>query len=138
MADGTTIQLDTTVLDRLIRDVPEQADQWLRGVGNQILDDIVLSFGDSPPGREYQHRTVRHVASQPGYPPNVDTGALRASLRLVRLGRLHYQIQDGVEYGAYLEAGTATIAARPFVAPVFFDWRENKLARDMQAFGLLP
>lgn len=138
MADGIEIRLDTTLLDRLIRDVPEEADRWLRGVGNQIVDEIVLSFGDSPPGREYRRKSVVHVASQPGYPPNVDTGALRASIRLVKIGRLHYQVQDGVEYGAYLEVGTESIGARPFVAPVFNEWREARLARDLQAFGVLP
>jgi len=136
--DGIDIRMDTELLDRLIRETPEKADAWLRGVGNQMLNQIELSFGDSPPGREYQRKSVTHLASQPGYPPNVDTGALKASMRLVKMADLHFQITDGVEHGIHQEMGTETIAARPFVAPVFNEWRERKLAQDMREFGLLP
>jgi len=33
-----------------------------------------------------------------------------------------YWIQDGVEYGLYLEEGTENMGARPFIAPVFDQW----------------
>ena len=95
-------------------------DRWLRGVGNQMVGDIVLSFGTSPPGRQYGS----HVASVPGHPPNVDTGDLRNSIRLIKVGNLRYRIVDGVSYGAELELGLREgVAARPFIEPVFADWQ---------------
>ena len=94
-------------------------DKWLRGVGNQMVGDIVLSFGTSPPGRTYG----KHVASQPGYPPNVDVGDLSRSIKLVKKGNLNYRIVDGVSYGAELELGTREkVEARPFIEPVFAKW----------------
>jgi hypothetical protein len=104
-------------------------DQWLRGVAEEMKNDIVLSFGTSPAGRTYQRGRRTHVASQPGFPPNVDLGALRASMHVEPAGKLSYHIADGVEYGIDLEDGRERIAPRPFVQPVFSDW-QKKIAAD--------
>ena len=119
------IKVDTRKMQNIIRNEPERADRWLRGVANEILGDIVLSFNTSPPGRSYKRGNKAHVASQPGYPPNVDTGALHASMQARPAGRLKYEIHDGVEYGYHLEMGTEHIAPRPFVGPVFDDWQKK-------------
>ena len=114
---GAKVTIDDTVLKQIQADDAGR-DRWLRGVGNQILGDIVKSFGDSPPGQQYGD----HVASQPGYPPNVDDNVLRPSMKLQKIRKLNYQIQDGTDYGIKLEDGIG-VEARPFVRPVFDEWQ---------------
>lgn len=114
------VVLNDAELTRIIQQQPEQAESWLDGVAQQITNEIVQSFGTSPPGRSYGN----HVASSPGYPPNVDTGALSGSIRWEPAGVLTRRISDGVTYGYYLEMGTESIEARPFVRPVFNRWNE--------------
>ena len=125
------VRIDTRKMQNIIRNQPERADAWLRGVANEILGDIVLSFNTSPPGRSYTRGETTHIASQPGYPPNIDTGALEASMGVRRLKQLRYEIHDGVDYGIHLELGTERMAARPFVGPVFDDW-QRKIQRDAE------
>ncbi|GIL09276.1 MAG: hypothetical protein BroJett033_7870 [Chloroflexota bacterium] len=129
MSDGR-IDLDLSGLDRVLALEPQRVAAWLDGVAEAIVTEIVLSFGTSPPGRTHTRGSVAHVASQPGYPPNVDTAALRASIRWEPTGPLERTIMDGVEYGVYLEDGTEDILPRPFMGPVFDDWRGGRLERD--------
>ena len=123
------VKLDMRGLDRVLREEPQKAERWLDGVAEEIVSDIKLSFGTSPGGRSYTRGSVTHVASQPNYPPNVDTGALRASIRWENTGHFERTIMDGVEYGIYLEDGAENMQPRPFVGPVFHDWR-GKIALD--------
>ena len=122
MADFV-IRIDTRRMQRLIQEEPQIVDQWLRGVGNEMLGDIVLSFNTSPPGAAYDRGDNFHIASQPGYPPNIDSGTLQNSMGIRPVGHLQYEIHDGVEYGYHLEMGTENMAPRPFVGPVFDDWQ---------------
>jgi hypothetical protein len=114
---------DTRVLQRLIRETPDKADDLLRAAAEEIKNDIVLSFTVSP--------------SSPGEPPGVDSNTLRGSMRSKPEGKLRYLVLDGVEYGIYLELGTERMAARPFVAPMFEEWRTRKFATFAKAFGVL-
>lgn len=133
----TRVVIDRRKLDDLIRNTPRRADAWLREVTIEMVADIQNSFGTSPPGREYPRGEGKvHIASRPGYPPSVDVGTLRASITWMPMGRLHTRIQDGVEYGLYLEDGTETIAPRPFIAPVFEEWRTRKLAASARRSGV--
>lgn len=116
-------ELDTRLMDELISTNPDQLDDWLGKVAFEMEGDIKLSFGTSPAGRSYQHGSVTHVASVEGYPPNVDTGALRASLHVVRDRKLRWRVSDGVEYGVYQEL----IYNRAFVSPVFAKWAQSKI-----------
>lgn len=116
-------EVNTSGADRILANWEAVTDQWLRQMGEAIITDIRLSFGSSPPGYEYVRGSVVHIASQPGYPPNIDTGTLTNSLHLEPDGRLQYQVADGVEYGIHLEDGTDVMAARPFVRPVFEQFR---------------
>ena len=75
----------------------------------------------------------RHYASLPGQPPAVDTGVLRSSIigqvsieGVGVVGKVgpdidyvaaHAAAGTDVEYGYYLELGTAKMAARPFLRP---------------------
>lgn len=130
------IRVNKRKLEQLIRTTPERADAMLRGAATEIVSDIVLSFGTSPGGETYQRGSVTHVASREGYPPNVDTGALRASMRWAKDGDMRYLIHDGVVYGLMLEMGTERMAARPFVTPVFEKWRQGEFARFVRDFGV--
>lgn len=131
MAKGFDFRLDDEKLTRLISEHPAQADSWLRGVAEEMVTDIKLGMDDSPAtGREYSRGQGRvHTASSPGNFPRPDMGTLRASMRFKRVGALHYEIVDGVEYGIYLEDGTERMAARPFMGPTFDAWRK-KIAQD--------
>ena len=125
------------ILDILINNSPQHLDQWIRAVGQEMVGDVKLSFGTGPAGESYTHRSVTHVASSPGYPPNVDTGALRASLRVDKVGELSYRLQDGVLYGYHLEVGTPRMKKRPFILPVVEKWRKDKLFDHAIQFGLV-
>lgn len=132
-----TVTYEHRVLDLLINNTHDQLDQWVRAVGNEMTTDVKLSFNTSPAGETYVRRSVRHVASQAGYPPNIDTGALRASIRVDKVGDLHYRLHDGVKYGYWLEIGTPKMRKRPFILPVVEKWRTDKLFRHAIKFGLV-
>lgn len=126
-----SVNLDTAKMQELIGDT-QGRDRWLRGVGNAMLGDVVDSFGTGPAGRKYPRGRKTHVASRPGHPPNIDTGSLRASMKLRKLKALSYQIQDGVEHGIKMEYGTEKVERRPYIRPVFHTWEEkiNDAAKD--------
>lgn len=132
-----SVTFEHKVLDLMINNTPEHLDQWVRAVGQEMLGDVKLSFGTSPAGETYVRRSVAHVASQAGYPPNVDTGALRASLRVEKVGDLSYRLQDGVAYGYWLEIGTPKMKKRPFIVPVVEKWRSDLLFKHAIKFGLI-
>lgn len=134
---GLTIRKDDRVLKAMIKATPNQADAFLRSAAQMMTDEIKLSFGSGPPGRTYYRGAIAHVASSPGYPPNTDIGTLINSMHWYNDGKLRYIIADGVIYGFWLETGTANMAPRPFVNPVFEAWRAGKLADLARSFGLL-
>jgi len=45
------------------------------------------------------------------------TGNLRASIQATRLGVAHWRIVVGAEYGLYVEMGTISSSAQPYMAP---------------------
>lgn len=124
------VRIDLSGLERVLSQEPARAEAWLSSVAEAMVTEIVLSFGTSPPGLTYTRGSVEHVASQPGYPPNVDIDALRPSIEWERTGRLERTIMDGVEYGILLEDGTEDILPRPFMRPVFDRWATGELERD--------
>lgn len=126
----SSVNLDLTEWDALVNRHGDRAEEWLDGVAEEIVGDIVTSFGTGPPGRRYKRGQKWHVASRPGYPPNRDIGTLAASIRWRKSGTLERVIEDGVEYGIELEDGTERAGgARPFVQPVFDEW-QGKIADD--------
>lgn len=119
------VRYDNRVLRQLISNTPSALDTWLRGVAIEITGDIVQSFGTSP--------------SQPGDPPGVDTGNLRAGMGSDKLGDLSYIIYAQAEYAPYLEIGTEHMQKRPFFTPVIENWRARKLmesARNARLIGI--
>ncbi len=95
------VTLDTTILDKLMVEVPLGASK------------IVETFG-------------LKIASEAAQNAPVDTGALRNSV----LSESHLEqpllfiVQDGVEYGVFQEFGTSRIAAQPFMVPAIEANRE--------------
>ena len=128
------VRIDVSGIERVLREEPGIVANWLDEVAEEMVGDVQESFGTSPPGKTYQRGSKTHTASQPGYPPNVDTGALRASIHWERTGDFERWIMDGVEYGIRLEDGIG-VEARPFMGPVFYDWRrriEDHAARHLR------
>lgn len=132
MADVT---LDKRVLERIIAQTPQKLSAFLDSEAQTIVNNIKLSFGTSPPGRVYKKRATYHIASQPRFPPNVDTGLLRARIRWSRQGRFTRLIMDGVNYGVHLELGTSKMAPRPFMIPELMK-AHTRLVDDMRRAGL--
>lgn len=118
------VRIDVRGIDDVLRTEPGRVADWMDAVAEEMTGDVKESFGTGPPGREYRRGDKWHVASQPGYPPNVDKGALRASIRWERINEFTRRIMDGVEYGIELEDGIG-MEARPFMGPVFYDWRRK-------------
>lgn len=58
-----------------------------------------------------------HVPSQPGEPPNRDTGVLQAHLRAALVAPLEAQVTSEAPYAAALEFGTSKMEARPYMRP---------------------
>lgn len=131
MSDNYT--LDTAEMDRIIQTMPQRLDMFLGGLAEDIVNDVKLSMNTSPPGREYVRGSVTHVASQPGYPPNIDLGALVNSIHSEKQAARRYWVADGVIYGFHLEEGTATINPRPFIQPAFAKQRDQ-IAEDVKTF----
>lgn len=127
-----TVRLDTSGMDRLLREEPQKVERFLDWMAESMVAEIVTSFGSGPGGMTYTRGSVSHTASQPGYPPNVDTNALRASIRWEPTGRFERTIMDGVEYGIWLEDGTERIRPRPFMGPVF-DEARRRIGREARA-----
>ncbi len=127
MANDSKVVLDVKGLEQLIRDEPEIVGRWLDAEAEAMVTDIKLSMNTSPAGETYTRGSITHTASQPGYPPNIDTAALINSIRWERDGLLTRNIMDGVAHGIMMEDGTETILPRPFMAPAF--------ARESKAIG---
>jgi len=102
----------------------------------------LMAEGRTAIGRQRNKRgsyTKFHHRSLPGEPPAVDTGVLRASIihqttaGLVVEGKVGPDIEHiraetpagtDVEYGFYLELGTANMAARPYLRPALIRTRK--------------
>lgn len=78
---------------------------------------IVEQLGHPGTGRRYKRGNRTHTASAPGKSPAVDTGRLRQSIGVQKVGEGHYRVGTNVEYAPYLEFGTRRMAARPFMRP---------------------
>lgn len=121
------VTVDTSGMDRVLQQEPQKVNHWLDGFAENMVANIVLSFGTSPPGLSYTRGGVTHIASQPDFPPNVDTGTLRASIRWENTGSFERTIFAGTEYAEYLEFGAEDVGLlpRPFMGPEFADAQQR-------------
>lgn len=119
MAKVNWSKVDVAGIERLLARTPDKVEEFLDWMAESMVTDITLSFNTSPPGEAYTRGGVTHVASQPGYPPNIDIGDLKSSITWEKTAPLERTISDGVEYGIMLEDGTADMEPRPFIQPAF-------------------
>lgn len=120
--EGFIVTLDNAELLRLINVAPDEADKVIRKLAFSGEGYVKQSFGTSPAGRNYG----AHIASVEGYPPNVDTGALRAGIITETPSKHRARIISQAEYGPYLEFGTARMGARPFMMPMA-EWLRRQI-----------
>ena len=73
-----------------------------------------------------------HVPSDPGEPPNADTGRLHGAIAVVRRAELSADVVSAAPY-ADLEFGTARAAARPYLRPAAVKKRQDAVALIIQA-----
>jgi hypothetical protein len=91
-------KLDTKGMDEAIRRAGTEGERLMSALAESYVGNVKESFGTGPDGIQYGN----HVASQPGNPPNVDTGAYTNSLRWEHGGSFVREIY-GLIYGIYLE-----------------------------------
>lgn len=58
-----------------------------------------------------------HVPSQPGEPPNRDTGVLQGHITNRLVEPLHAEVKSDAPYASALEFGTSKMQARPYMRP---------------------
>lgn len=79
---------------------------------------------------------VNHVPSEPGQPPNNDTGFLISTAETAMVDWNHAQVRVGAPYAARLEYGDSKIAARPALGPATQESRKvmtDRLNRAIQS-----
>jgi HK97 gp10 family phage protein len=96
------IELDTAVLDRITAEMRPGAAA------------IVEKYGLAITGSAAQNAPV-------------DTGALKNSITSESgmTGEMQFTVQDGVEYGVFVETGTHRMAAQPFLVPALEKWSQQ-------------
>ena len=104
---SVTVRLDTSVLDRMIAQVPNNAER--------ITAEAALSVAAEA------KKNIR------GW-PLVDTGALLNSIEAVKKSNHLWEVHDGVEYGVYWELGHRNIFLRRYVRKPFMEPAVNYVA----------
>lgn len=128
MAKSYGVTVDSRNLKRLLREAPGKVDDAVQVVARHGEQYVKRSFGTSPAGNSYRIGSVVHVASQGGYPPNVDTGKLRGAIYSYRERSRVWVISTGdTEYAPILEFGRRNMAARPFMGPMAQYLRDSKM-----------
>lgn len=121
------VQITDNRLPTLMAQAPAKANQLLRILANEGRNKAVMLIHESPAsGRTYQRGRRTHTASSPGNPPRTDTGALINSINVEQRGAFSQSINAGTDYAAYLEFGTSTMEARPFMGPMAL-WLEEQV-----------
>lgn len=120
-------------LRKLAKATPRDADNAIEALAREGERYAKMEMNTSPPGRVYVRDSGTHVASQPGHPPNIDTGTLVNSISVEPRGQMQRAVVDGVEYGVFLEFGTRRMGARPFMGPMAV-WLEGEVSRVFDEF----
>lgn len=107
-------------LSALDDELKKELSKQLAVGANKIRNTAIDNMKSSPPdaGRTYKRRSVSHSASFPSNPPRVDTGNLVNSITVKGSG-IKYNVgsRSQAPYGKWLEFGTSTMAARPWLRP---------------------
>jgi len=109
------VKLDTSGMDEAIRRAGTDGQKLMDALAELFVGNVRESFNTSPDGRTYKRgKDGVHVASQPGYPPNIDSGNYTNSLRWENSGSFGRSVY-GAEYGLYLE--DSSVLNRPHLNP---------------------
>lgn len=111
MPDPITVKLNTTRLDEIAAQLGVRTDRIVAMAANEVVGNAQASMGESP--------------SQPGDPPGVDTGALRASGHTEHIKENTYAAVFSTDYAEFLEYGTPKMAARPYLGPAVFQMMQT-------------
>ena len=113
---STTI--DTSRLNRILRDLPGNRAHALETIAREINTAAVVSMGEEKHGRMYDVGGVaEHQASAPGEAPAIDTGYLANSMTAELLNSETAIVYTNAEYAEELEFGGSHLAPRPFLQP---------------------
>lgn len=127
-------------LNAIGKTTAQEVSKAIRRGGLRIENNAAQKIVNPPKtGRIYPSKYRKgafHQASAPGESPAADSGRLDQSITSVMTqeGPEVYQSQTGsnVDYGTYLELGTAKIAPRPWLAPAFEE-EKDKVIADIKA-----
>ena len=105
---------------RIKTQITPQKAGGMANIDNVLLGALaagVTRWADLAHQNVVQSVSVAGRVSRPGKPPAVDTGALRASIKVVQTpGKLFsYRVQAEQFYGIMLEYGTSKMKKRPFL-----------------------
>lgn len=136
--DGMQMDVDTRMLERVIRELPGGIDDLLAAAATEMVGDMVMGMQESPAdGVTYTRGSREHVASSAGNPPRPDTGELVNSVTHTKTGTHEETIHDQVEHGRWQEVGTEFIEARPWMKPVFEAWQRGRFGELVRRVGLV-
>ena len=106
---------------RLESEYNRNAKQVVARAAAMVHATAVQSITDgNKSGESYEKYNPRrtHRASAAGEPPAADTGYLHSNIFMdIDSDGLGASVESRAEYSAYLEFGTADLAARPFMQP---------------------
>lgn len=110
---GVTIEIrsDTTILDRLLRTIPQGTIEATLETAKDVVEDIKQSLNVPYP-----------PASSPGDPPHKRTGDLQRSYSAIlqeklATGKVNVAIISTSPVSIFTEYGTKNMAARPHIRP---------------------
>jgi len=137
-----TIKGQQSVLDNLLRlsiDMRKQIAGQIEDTANEVRNNAIKSMArEEKTGTLHTNRGANlgdHQASAAGEAPAVDTGNLIGSINIKVQGvRLRAFVFTPVEYGLYLEFGTAAIAPRPWLRPALAKAEEKYRESIQKAF----
>jgi HK97 gp10 family phage protein len=98
------VKLDTRLLDKITAEMRPKAAATVNKYGLAIASEAATK-----------------------HPWKLRTGALTNSIlsESKMTGDMQFTVQDGVEYGVFLELGTSRMSARPFMLPALEAWRQR-------------
>lgn len=98
-----------------VRAVDAAADLGVKSAAEVLAKEARSSMGRA--NASIVAVTNRYKPAPPGAPPNVQQGTLKRSITKSRRGPRRWVVGAGVIYGQFLEFGTSTMAARPWLRP---------------------
>lgn len=123
-------------MDRLAKNFGREIAEAAVAGGQMVRTTAIKSIQSQSPGRTVVRYTeggnpVQHIASNPGEPPNTDTGRLVGSIQ-VDVEAKDVFVGSTLEYAGALEFGTSIMQPRPWLNPALEKNRNKirKLFRD--------